>query len=259
MSSAQPDVTGIDPANPSPKPGVQPLSVTIVRAHSPAALYQGISVLGQAFAQPFITLLFNSPAADREHAELEAKEAKAFPSVACYVAIDSTDPDRPRPVGYAKWNFVASPSDHDASEPCPAGCDIAVRDEFIGGIESRRKARWPDGGVAYLWILAITPDVQRRGVGARLIKEGLKEAKKRGLRWGWVEASPEGLGLYQRWGFKEEFVHTRYVDKLGDVFNSYLSRDADKWDKLLEEKEGEAVEEEGNCEVLDRLLALDQK
>jgi predicted N-acetyltransferase YhbS len=51
-------------------------------------------------------------------------------------------------------------------------------------------------------ILPVVPEVQRRGIGSALLREGLKEADRRGLP-AFIEASPAGLGLYKKVGWEE--------------------------------------------------------
>lgn len=50
--------------------------------------------------------------------------------------------------------------------------------------------------------IAIHPKYQRRGIGCRLMEEGLAEADRLGLQ-SILAASPEGEGLYKRYGFVE--------------------------------------------------------
>ena len=53
----------------------------------------------------------------------------------------------------------------------------------------------------YLNILAVRPGYQRRGVGAALLDWGLKHARQRGEKV-YLEASPTGMGLYLKKGFR---------------------------------------------------------
>ena len=50
-------------------------------------------------------------------------------------------------------------------------------------------------------ILCIHPSHQRRNLGTRLLTTGLDLADKEGARV-YIEASPQGLGLYKRLGWK---------------------------------------------------------
>ena len=51
-------------------------------------------------------------------------------------------------------------------------------------------------------ILAVSPKYQRAGVGKKLLAWGLKQADA--LQLGtWIDASPQGLGLYKTMGWRE--------------------------------------------------------
>lgn len=53
-----------------------------------------------------------------------------------------------------------------------------------------------------LHLLVVLPPYQRRGLGTLLIREGLTAADGDNART-YIEASPKGLGLYQKFGWKE--------------------------------------------------------
>ena len=50
--------------------------------------------------------------------------------------------------------------------------------------------------------MVVSPTHQRRGIGTLLLSEGLQEVDKLGLPCV-LGASPEGEGLYRRWGWEE--------------------------------------------------------
>lgn len=54
---------------------------------------------------------------------------------------------------------------------------------------------------AELRTLAVEPAYQRRGIGSKLMEQGLAEADRLGLQC-ILGASPEGEGLYERYGFR---------------------------------------------------------
>lgn len=54
----------------------------------------------------------------------------------------------------------------------------------------------------YLAVLAVHPDHQRKGIGRKLIQWGLDEADRLGLI-AYLEASPDGLRLYEQTGFEK--------------------------------------------------------
>jgi ribosomal protein S18 acetylase RimI-like enzyme len=51
-----------------------------------------------------------------------------------------------------------------------------------------------------LSVLVVSPKYQRRGIGTLLLEDGLKRADEAGLQ-AVLGASPEGIGLYRRYGF----------------------------------------------------------
>lgn len=49
--------------------------------------------------------------------------------------------------------------------------------------------------------MSVTPEYQRRGLGSRLLQWFCEETD-RYHRWAYALASPEGVALYQRFGFE---------------------------------------------------------
>lgn len=74
-------------------------------------------------------------------------------------------------------------------------------DLFIPGDASMAKA-CEGRDYRKLFNLAVARDFQRQGVGTLLLKAGLKETDEAGLQCV-LGASPEGLGLYKKYGFIE--------------------------------------------------------
>jgi ribosomal protein S18 acetylase RimI-like enzyme len=54
--------------------------------------------------------------------------------------------------------------------------------------------------VLELGILVVSPHYQRKGIGTMLLEDGLLEADARGIQ-AVLGASPEGIGLYRKYGF----------------------------------------------------------
>ena len=50
-------------------------------------------------------------------------------------------------------------------------------------------------------VLIVHPEYQRRGIGSMLIRDGLAEVDKLGMRV-WLGATDEGLPLYKKVGFE---------------------------------------------------------
>ena len=62
----------------------------------------------------------------------------------------------------------------------------------------------PEDGRGHIWLanLFVDPRFQRRGVGTRLMRWGMRHADRARVAVGLI-ASPKGLGLYRKFGFKE--------------------------------------------------------
>jgi predicted N-acetyltransferase YhbS len=66
----------------------------------------------------------------------------------------------------------------------------------------------------YMAILTVGPEVQRRGVGSALLREGFKEVDQSYLP-AFIEASPAGLGLYKKFGWEEMLKTTVKLKDFG--------------------------------------------
>jgi ribosomal protein S18 acetylase RimI-like enzyme len=61
-----------------------------------------------------------------------------------------------------------------------------------------------DGGIhAFLLDTTVHPDVQRRGIGERLVREAVEAARARGIEWVHVDYEPHLKGFYERCGFRD--------------------------------------------------------
>jgi len=54
------------------------------------------------------------------------------------------------------------------------------------------------------------PEVRRRGIGAAMTLRVLHEARAIGYRVAVLTASPDGIGVYRRIGFREYCLFRRY-------------------------------------------------
>jgi GNAT superfamily N-acetyltransferase len=80
-------------------------------------------------------------------------------------------------------------------------------------------------------ILVVSPSHQRKGLGKLMLEDGLKYVDAEGARC-YIEATVEGLGLYEKLGWKRiggmEMDLTRFGK--GIATRTYLMRDAKKID-----------------------------
>lgn len=60
--------------------------------------------------------------------------------------------------------------------------------------------------VAGIYDISTIPEMQKRGYGTAMFMESLLQAKKAGYDTCVLQASPDGLGIYKKYGFKEECI-----------------------------------------------------
>ena len=65
-------------------------------------------------------------------------------------------------------------------------------------------------GVAAVHYVVTVPEVRRRGLGAAMTMHVLREARAMGYRVAVLTASPDGIGIYRRIGFREYCWFRRY-------------------------------------------------
>jgi GNAT superfamily N-acetyltransferase len=109
-------------------------------------------------------------------------------------------------VAYAVWYLVETP--RPAADAPVAHTDLgsvcnpdAVA-AFFGAQATRKRERLGGEPHAYLRILATDPTHHRRGAGALLLRWGTAEADRLRLPC-YLESSPAGRPLYERYGFAE--------------------------------------------------------
>lgn len=67
-----------------------------------------------------------------------------------------------------------------------------------------------DGGVhGFLLDPTVVRDKQRRGLGTRLVKACVREARQRGVAWLHVDFEPRLAGFYRRCGFRRSLAGVR--------------------------------------------------
>ncbi|KAI4102254.1 MAG: hypothetical protein L6R37_004504 [Teloschistes peruensis] len=131
-------------------------------------------------------------------------------------------------VGFSKWKYAYSLTPEqqaekkklDTKRTYPEGTNVALYEQFFGELDNLRKkncdeykdyckppsrhrfAMAPANCYTVLHLLIIDPAYQRKGLGTMLIRESLAAADRDNAR-AYVEASPKGLGLYKKYGWKE--------------------------------------------------------
>lgn len=113
-------------------------------------------------------------------------------------------------VGIAKWAlhpYERSESELDAADAeaetagYPPGMGEAFARAFFGGMRVMKRENLGGRPYVNLHILAVLPEHRGRGIAQMLLQRGLEEAEGLGLPV-YLESTPMGKGLYEKWGFE---------------------------------------------------------
>ncbi|KAL2063635.1 hypothetical protein VTL71DRAFT_5440 [Oculimacula yallundae] len=107
-----------------------------------------------------------------------------------------------RIIGFAKWNFFAKIGYQNPfpSEFPPDG-NPALGKWLFGEFVRVMNEKMEGKKFVYMHILVIHPEFQRMGVGKRMLEWGLQLVDEEGLET-YIDASPEGKGLYEKMGWR---------------------------------------------------------
>ncbi|KAL8681927.1 MAG: hypothetical protein Q9186_002013 [Xanthomendoza sp. 1 TL-2023] len=113
-------------------------------------------------------------------------------------------------VALTKWNYPytltpeqqAEKEKLDLGRSYPPGTNEKLYKEFFHRLDALRKKYYDDGKDYFLHLLIVSPPYQRKGLGTILIREGLTAADRDNAKT-YIEASPMGLGLYKKFGWKQ--------------------------------------------------------
>ncbi|KAF7715441.1 Uncharacterized protein PECH_007137 [Penicillium ucsense] len=107
-------------------------------------------------------------------------------------------------VSLAIWHFYPEPKAVDEWKDIewPANAQGEACNAFIRGMAALRKKHMSGKTFGHLQVLATLPEYRGFGMGSALVKIGLDEGMKMGLKVFWLEASADGYPLYQKFGFE---------------------------------------------------------
>ena len=129
-----------------------------------------------------------------------------------YVATDPTarivkafDPVTGQIVAVGHWHFYLSPStDAHVFPPFryPPDGNPKLGAHFFGSLLRTQEEHMSGQVYIFMRLLVVLPQYQGKGIGTRLLRWGLEQADQLGVKV-WIDASPAGLGLYKKLGWKE--------------------------------------------------------
>ncbi|OJJ51042.1 hypothetical protein ASPZODRAFT_138164 [Penicilliopsis zonata CBS 506.65] len=133
--------------------------------------------------------------------------------------------------GYAHWHVYTGAMAPLKKEKTPPACSPfpGIFLSFFGQMADKRVEHGVGTNQAVLQVLAVSPEHQRKGVGAALLREGLDHADQHGLT-AWLEATEAGYPLYRRFGFKD-------VDEIAVDFTRFGHEGSNRTVCMLRDKQ----------------------
>ncbi|RDW89701.1 hypothetical protein BP6252_01733 [Coleophoma cylindrospora] len=139
--------------------------------------------------------------------EIDDPEARILAVTVATPRAEGSELDEEEVVAFAKWNTPRT-YPHPSLSPLPTWPHppgAALADHFFGALSQRKHELVGDGALRpywYLELVATKPEFQGQGAAGLLMRWGLERADEAGVET-YLEASPEGKAVYERFGFKE--------------------------------------------------------
>lgn len=136
---------------------------------------------------------------------LDALAEEVHDPNARFVVVEDTVVSPPALVAFAKWNIPLAPGTPQPPLPeCwPADGDPALAGIFFGKLADMHEEIMADRPHWYLELMMTRRVYQGQGAGRMLMGWGVERADGEGVEC-YLDATPEGKHLYERFGFKEE-------------------------------------------------------
>ncbi|KAL2068027.1 hypothetical protein VTL71DRAFT_16125 [Oculimacula yallundae] len=122
-----------------------------------------------------------------------------------FLCIYDSDTPKQDVVAYAKWVGPTDDGFFGSSgvlPEWPAGADIKIANHFFGNLVARHAAIMEGKRHWYLEIICTRPEYQGKGAGGKLLRWGIEKSDADRTET-YLEASPDGLPIYEHLGFKE--------------------------------------------------------
>lgn len=130
--------------------------------------------------------------------------------------------------GWARW-VRRLPPDPDAAPPAisenayPSTGDPAFAARFFENNRDNMARIVRDQTVWFMSTIVVAKEYQRKGVASELMRFGVEKADEEGLM-AYVNSSPEGKGLYERFGFRT----VKTSDFGGGIVSDHMTREPKK-------------------------------
>ena len=193
-----------------------------------------VSIQDSAFRDDALYNRCFPPSDPATHQVMIARTERHFADAASHAIIaeaadeSSTGGEQLTIIGWARWIRRPLPAPGAAPAPprvltedmYPAGGDRAFAARFFQANQDALSEATKDQPYWFLSMIAVAKEHQRRGVASMLMRFGVDEADREG--WAaYVNASPEGKALYERFGFRT----VQRTDFGGGITTDHMKRE----------------------------------
>ncbi|KOS22034.1 hypothetical protein ESCO_001887 [Escovopsis weberi] len=157
------------------------------------------------------------PSDGSSRVDVLVQQLRADPACRWLKVVDTDLADRGEEdmVAFAKWYIWEGEPIYREPTWGP-GTNPEMCDAFFGEMTRRWWERYERRPHLYLKLLHTDPEHQRRGAAGMLLDWGTAEADRLGLE-SYLESSPQGYGLYLKYGFEEVGRHTVDLSDHGET------------------------------------------